>query len=255
MSRLDSEIDVLGYRAKIGILVPFTNTIVQPEFESMAPQGVTNHTARIPNRPRPTHSDEAYAEVMKEGAVGTEEVIDRLLPLDPNLIILGHSIDSFRGGIAGAKSLERRLNDHAKICDVVLPSLALNSSLEKLEINKSLSILSPYLKPGGDQAVSFLEDCGFKIIKIKNLACPTPLSIAAVSESESKSYIQELNAENVEAIVQVGTNLPFQRVAAEAESSLGKPVLSINTATYWYALRKLKIFDKLNGFGALFENN
>ena len=41
--------DVLGHRAKIGVLVPFTNTTVQPEYEAMAPPGVTNHVARIPN--------------------------------------------------------------------------------------------------------------------------------------------------------------------------------------------------------------
>ena len=45
--------DILGHRAKVGVLVPFSNTIVQPEFEAMAPPGVTNHAARIPNPRRP----------------------------------------------------------------------------------------------------------------------------------------------------------------------------------------------------------
>src|SRR5439155_24140893 len=39
--------DVLGYRAKIGVLVPATNTIVEPEYHAMAPRGVTLHTARF----------------------------------------------------------------------------------------------------------------------------------------------------------------------------------------------------------------
>ena len=135
-------IDYIGYRAKIGVLVPFTNTIVQPEFESLRPKGVTNHTARIPNRKRPTDSDEAYAEAMKEGAIGTEEVIDRLLPLEPNVIILGHSIDSFAGGVRGATNFEKKLSEYANLCPVIIPSIAMSAALKSLQIdlNSKISI-------------------------------------------------------------------------------------------------------------------
>ena len=39
--------DLLGYRAKIGVVVPSTNTTMEPEMHSMAPPGVTFHTARL----------------------------------------------------------------------------------------------------------------------------------------------------------------------------------------------------------------
>src|SRR5437868_15164926 len=39
--------DVLGWRAKFGVIGPSTNTIVQPDFEMMRPPGVTNHYSRI----------------------------------------------------------------------------------------------------------------------------------------------------------------------------------------------------------------
>jgi maleate isomerase len=32
---------------------------------------------------------------------------------------------------------------------------------------------------------------------------------------------------------------------------LGKPVIAINTATYWYALRQNGISDQMQGFGRL----
>jgi maleate isomerase len=35
--------DVLGYRAKMGVLGPSTNTIVEPDYYMMAPPGVTLH--------------------------------------------------------------------------------------------------------------------------------------------------------------------------------------------------------------------
>ncbi len=247
--------DYLGFRAKIGVLVPFTNTIVQPEFELLKPRGVTNHTARIPNRKRPTHSDEAYAEAMREGAVGTEEVIDRLLPLEPDLIILGHSIDSFAGGVQGAKIFQKKLTEHANSCQVILPSLALNKALNSLQIGpkSNISIITPYLPSGGQQAKDFFEDSGFKVLSLVNLSCKTALDIAAVSEREIKNSIAHVNSPEVEAIIQVGTNLPFQYYAPIAEKELSKPVISINTATYWYSIRSLGINDKFNEFGDLFK--
>ena len=55
----------------------------------------------------------------------------------------------------------------------------------------------------------------------------------------------------MDAIVQVGTNLAFAEVAPMAESRLSKPVIAINTATYWHALRRNGIMDWFEGFGAL----
>ncbi len=40
-------------------------------------------------------------------------------------------------------------------------------------------------------------------------------------------------------------------LAARAEFWLGKPVIAINTATYWWALRQNGIDDKIEGYGSL----
>jgi maleate isomerase len=53
----------------------------------------------------------------------------------------------------------------------------------------------------------------------------------------------------------VGTNLSMVRLAAEAEDWLGKPVIAINTATYWHALRANGINDRIQGFGRLLSDH
>ncbi len=63
--------------------------------------------------------------------------------------------------------------------------------------------------------------------------------------------LEELNGPEVDALVQVGTNLPMASLAAEAEIRFEKPVIAINTATYWHALRHNDIRDKIPGFGRL----
>ena len=63
--------------------------------------------------------------------------------------------------------------------------------------------------------------------------------------------LRKLNESDAEVLVQVGTNLGMARMAAEAEKWLNKPVIAINTATYWYAMRDNNIDDVIEGFGSL----
>jgi maleate isomerase len=63
--------------------------------------------------------------------------------------------------------------------------------------------------------------------------------------------LHKLDGDDVDAIVQIGTNLSMVRLAAAAEMWLGKPVIAINTATYWHALRANGIEDRADGFGRL----
>jgi len=43
----------------------------------------------------------------------------------------------------------------------------------------------------------------------------------------------------------------FVPLVQELEDRFGKPVLSVNAATYWYELRKMGINDPIPGFGKL----
>jgi maleate isomerase len=89
------------------------------------------------------------------------------------------------------------------------------------------------------------------VVRLKGFCCPGPVAIAHVSERELRDAIVEVNGPDVDAILQVGTNLAMARLAAIAEFWLDKPVLAINTATYWWALRQNGIEDKVEGFGSL----
>ena len=89
------------------------------------------------------------------------------------------------------------------------------------------------------------------MVNLIGLKCQSPVLIAHVSEKELRDAIIQINDPEVEAIVQVGTNLAMARLAGIAEFWLDKPVLAINTATYWWALRQNGIDDKVPGWGSL----
>ncbi|MEM0929904.1 MAG: arylmalonate decarboxylase, partial [Pseudomonadota bacterium] len=57
--------------------------------------------------------------------------------------------------------------------------------------------------------------------------------------------------DDIDALIQVGTNLSMMRLAGEMEALLAKPVIAINAATYWHALRANGLPDQITGFGQL----
>ena len=76
-----------------------------------------------------------------------------------------------------------------------------------------------------------------------------------MNEYTRQGELKDIDSDDVDAIVQVGTNLSMIRLAAAAELFLGKPVIAINTATYWHALRACGIQDKRSGIGSLLEHH
>ena len=82
-------VDYLGYRKKIGIVVPSTNTTCQPECELLRPAGVTNHVARITIVERPLTSDQAFLEHVKAMREGIRGAIDQVMTCQPDHLIMG----------------------------------------------------------------------------------------------------------------------------------------------------------------------
>ena len=65
--------------------------------------------------------------------------------------------------------------------------------------------------------------------------------------------MHELDGSNVDCIVQAGTNLSGLDIFPTLEKQLAKPIIPINVATIWHALRAQGINDKIFGRGWLLE--
>src|SRR5476651_380582 len=243
--------DTLGYRKRIGIVVPSTNTTVQPECELMRPRGVTNHTARSTIKERPLNTEQAFTEHMQAMRDGTGGAIDQIMTAGLDHLIMGVALETFWGGVAQADKLQTELATRAGV-GVSMGSTATVAALKKFGAKK-IAILTPHQQRGDDMVRQYLTEAGFEIVGLKGLKCVTPRAIAQVPLEDIRSSLRELNTPDVEVLVQLGTALPTVTVAAEAERWFGKPVLAVNAVTYWDALRRSGIEDRVYGFGRLLE--
>ena len=141
----------------------------------------------------------------------------------------------------------------AELCGVPVSSgsFACEAALNCFGV-KRLAVLSPYAEIGDVEVTRFFTEAGFEVVRFKGLRCASPIAIAEVQEDEIRQHMEELNGDDIDALVQVGTNLSAVGLVEELEAVFNKPVIAINTATYWHSLRALGIDDKLQGFGRLF---
>ena len=243
-------VDALGWRMKFGVIAPSTNTAVQPEFDAMRPRGVTNHFARIHIPNDPLRGDADFTKLIEIVRDELMAAIDRVMTCEPDHLIMGMSSETFWDGLEGSERLRERVEAHAGI-KVTMGSDASRQALRQYGDIKRIGVVTPYMPVADAQVRRFFADCGFEVLRLKGLKCASPVLIAHVTERELRDAIREVDGPEVEAIIQVGTNLAMAPLAATAELWLDKPVLAINTATYWWALRGNGIVDKIDGFGSL----
>ena len=245
--------DSLGWRQKFAVLIPSTNTSVQPEFDAMRPVGVTNHISRIRIPNIPLHSNEDFNRLIELIAAAQNDAVDAVMSCEPTRLVLGISAETFWDGLQASVRLKAELERQLQL-PVSMGSEACGRAFQRLGV-KSIAVITPYQPVGDQNVVRFFEEAGFGVKRIKGLKCESPVKIAHVSELELTRALREIDGDDIDGIIQVGTNLAMARLAGIAETWLAKPVIAINTAIYWHALRESGITDRIGGFGTLLERH
>ena len=244
--------DRLGYRAKFGVLGPSTNTIVQPEFDDMRPAGVTNHYSRIVVQNANAISDETFMAGTMQISENTADAVNGVLTCAPDYLVMGMSAVTFYGGAEGGANWKKMVEDISGL-KISVGSESLVAAAAAYGGIKKVAVVSPYYPVANQEVAGYLGDHGIEVVRDICLRCPSWTAIAEVPSSKLDQAMDELNGDDVDALIQVGTNLCMARQAADMEARYQKPVIAINTATYWHALRANNIKDQMSGFGALLE--
>jgi maleate isomerase len=244
------EQDALGYRALFGVLGPSTNTIVQPDFDDMRPVGVTNHFSRIFTPNACAISNETFVAGSMTISENTMDAVRHVMTCSPDYLVMGMSAVTFYGGATGATKWRENIEKQSglKLCtgsQSLIEAFAAYGGIRKI------ALISPYFPAANDEVIHFMADYGVEVVRDVCLQCPSWTAIARVPTQTLRDALHHLDGDDIDAIIQVGTNLSMVRLAAAAELHLGKPVIAINAATYWNALRQNGIYDKLPGFGKL----
>lgn len=240
---------ILGQRARIGVLIPATNTVVEPELYAMAPPGVTFHFGRMRMRSVAFATDVDARDLLESISAGVGDALRAVLACEPTCLMVGMASVAYRGGVEGHRRFKEDLEREAKLPVTTAPD-AIEAALAAYDARR-VGVMSPYA-PGVQATVnSYLEAHGCEVVATQRVASASAVAIADVEEATLRQALTELARSEAEVLLQVGTDLPMARLAGEAERWLGKPVICTTTALLWHLLGARGIPDRIYGFGSL----
>ena len=246
--------DVAGFRAKFAAIVPSTNTIVEADFNHLLRiPGVTFHTGRMYIDRPALDSNDAFARVLSQADRAFETAVRDVMTCEPDYLVMGMSAPTFWGGCEGGAAFLERARSLCGL-GVTTAAEACSAALEILGARR-IAVLTPYQPVMREQIVRYFEESGFRVVRSVDLECPSATAIAAVKPDELRDALREIDRPDVDAILQAGTNLSMVRLAAEAESRLGKPVVAVNAALAWHAYRANGFDDRIHGCGSLLSDH
>lgn len=241
---------VTSPRAVLGVIVPSTNTVVEAEYNAMRPEGVSYHAGRIFIGKPGLGGDDDFEAFLEDLRTQIDSAIDGVVTCEPDRIVMGMSAETFWGGAEGSAQFEAHVKERAGGRAVSTGAIACRDALHAFGA-KRIAVITPYQPVGDEQVRSFFTELGFDVTAVHGLKCDSATSIADVTPEEIRAAFLAVDGPDVDALVQAGTNLAAVAVATELERELGKPVIAINAATVWHALRAEGIEDQLTGFGRL----
>jgi maleate isomerase len=245
--------DYLGWRKLIGIATPSVNTCVQPECDSMRPPGVTNHVGRMYVPDLKVSSNEDFAGGIDLIYNTLDVVIDALMTLRPDALTLAISAVAIWGGTQkSSDELKAKMQKRAgKPINVSLATDAIIEALKLHGVKRKIAIVEPYYPVIQPRMESFFGEHGIEVVKFTHLQGPQYSEYTRVSTQYLVDALRNADSSDAEAVVQFGANLPIAKICDEAERWLNKPVVAVNVATYWHALRHAGIKDKVYGYTRL----
>jgi maleate isomerase len=237
-----------GRRARIGIVVPSVNTVMEPWAHRVLPDGVSLFAARmfIP----PATTPEAFIEMDRNEG---KAAIRQLSSVHPDAIAYGCTASSIVQGLAYDAHLRAEISrDHRTPATTAAHAIV---TAAKTLGAATVSIVSPYTREVDEAEHRYFAGAGLTVV---GGACLGITDGFALAEPEPDTLF-ELGVKGfdprAEALIMTCLNTRSHTVIARLEDRLGKPVITSTQATLWHALRLSGIDDRIAGYGALLDRH
>ncbi len=235
-----------GRRARLGIVVPSVNTVMEPWAQRIVPEGVSIFVSRmfIP----PATTPDAFIEMDRNEG---KAAIRQLSSVFPDAIAYGCTASSIVQGLAYDARLRAEIEETCKAPATTAAHAILSAA--RILGATAVSIVSPYTKEVDEAEHRYFEGAGLTVVGGACLGIDDGFRLA---EPEPDALF-ELGVRGfdprAEALIMTCLNTRSHTVIARLEERLGKPVISSTQATLWHALRLAGIDDRIAGYGVLLE--
>jgi len=223
---------------RIGMIVPASNTNVEPDFLMLAPQGVTIHATRSGGYDVSAIPD---SNAMRHFAhQGLDQQLQLLQDARVDLVAYACTSATLSEGPEFDRLFCREISEKSG-CPAVTTAAALVEAVHDMNAER-VAFTSPYVSHLAAEAVSFIEQCGIEVVN--QLGFDTDLSsLEQNALTPEDAYRMGMQADHPDAQLLVISCTDYRALEAlpALELALGKPVVTSNSALMYVCLKRLGI--------------
>lgn len=237
---------MMGWRARLGFLVPPGNPTVEPEMAALTPPGVSLHFTRMhASGPAGTHTGQAERNISQVESI--PNCVKLLAMVSPRVIVMAHTATSYTLGREREADLVARMEELSGARFITAFGSVL-AALEHLGVRK-VAYATPYSEAMTLEGKVHLERCGIEVVRHGRLANVRNI----YEETSERAYAigRQVDCPEADAIFLSGVGMPTLGAIAALEADTGKPVISVAAAMMWHALRLAGIGSAKAGYGRL----
>ena len=223
-----------GWRARIGLLLPMDNAVIEPELYGLGIPGISFHAARLTT----TRRDEMPTEGVRLGRVFVE--------LGADVVVYACAETSFLHGVDANRWIEESIRKETGLPAVTATS-AMVEALRALEVRR-IGLVTPYTKERTQVLQEFLGNRGFEVVAVASRdfseGSKDPREWYETNrQPPTVAYVmaRQVAVPTAEAVLISGTNLRTLEVLEHLEKDTGRPVISTNLCILWASLGRLGI--------------
>lgn len=223
---------------KIGVLVPFTNTNLEPDMNRLCPKGATMHFARLGGYDVDEIPDSAQMAGLGASDISTE--LRLIAGVRPKAVLYGCTSATLTHGRSFDRDLAERIEMTAGAKSITAAG-ALEYALARLAITR-IGFASPYVGEINHQAMDFLTGAGVETLLCADIGKSLGnYGQGELTPTEVLELARRADHPDAQAIVLSCTDMRSVEIIEALEAEIGKPVITSNQAMIFQLLEVLDL--------------
>ena len=218
-------------RARIGLIIPSSNRMTEPQLRHFAPTELGIHVTRLQmtgkwNRPLSALTEDI------------ERASSALADAKVDIIVFhctGHAMEAGPAGDARTRELIKR----ATGIEALSTASAVQEAIAALAL-KRLILLTPYEQDVNDHEIDYLRQIGVDVVHDVALALPGSDDYLAQPPGRWVELAAEHARDDADGYFLSCTNTTQIEAIEAIERKLGKPVVNSNQAVLWACMKRLR---------------
>jgi maleate isomerase len=231
-----------GALAKLGVIIPSNNTVIEPELWAMRPDGISIHSARVlsyGNTPEGIVRMEESA-MRAAGELGAGRM---------SLIAYACMATSLVKGPEWDQLIANRIQSQSGGAAITAAGATI-AALRSVDASR-VSLATAYPPRLNALVAGYFGSFGISVAAMETVDTGSSLELWRLSPAEMSALGRRAYRRDVHAIAFLATDIPTISALDSLEQEMGIPVIGTNQALLWQSLRVLNIPCETTGYGRL----